>query len=497
MSISIRKIFPYIISFIVFSNSIFAQRWIPEDDFKHLNTFASVLDKTIKELSSIKPIKKDNNEYFTNEQYDKIERLYFRFTLCTKSLVDIVNAYTNFSDRSKYSKKNSEAFLLGYCATLTIYKYSAELILSTSTNQKLIDKLNEEFPRVEIKGGGLDYIISNLTNPSYINSLDVAREFFLRRIEDGDILIDSKNPEIISPELMELTKSLSTTYQEYKNTILDQYTILPIQAADIMQVSVIEETVNEIVDAAGDQLKAFQEFIFTLWGDVRIPLVEGIKFSRKQKMIFNKLLKPGDILLTFSSGYLSNIFLPGYFKHVLTYTGKHDPKSNKYLAKLSLKPEQKKLIKKEHNIIEAISEGVRTNNIENYYNGYADRIIVFRPNLNDDQIINIMNRIHSYLGNDYDFDFDLTNGEKQTCSEIIYRSYNGIGNIDLDLEEIFGTTTLSSGKLLEYFIADRETELIILAVENNRKPGKALLLQDEKAIKFLKEQIPNLLIPKD
>ena len=291
MSISIRKIFPYIISFIVFSNSIFAQRWIPEDDFKHLNTFASVLDKTIKELSSIKPIKKDNNEYFTNEQYDKIERLYFRFTLCTKSLVDIVNAYTTFSDRSKYSKKNSEAFLLGYCATLTIYKYSAELILSTSTNQKLIDKLNEEFPRVEIKGGGLDYIISNLTNPSYINSLDVAREFFLRRIEDGDILIDSKNPEIISPELMELTKSLSTTYQEYKNTILDQYTILPIQAADIMQVSVIEETVNEIVDAAGDQLKAFQEFIFTLWGDVRIPLVEGIKFSRKQKMIFNLIYK--------------------------------------------------------------------------------------------------------------------------------------------------------------------------------------------------------------
>ncbi|MCS5622767.1 MAG: hypothetical protein NZ735_02240, partial [Candidatus Marinimicrobia bacterium] len=115
-------------SIFLFLEAIFAQRWTPEDDFNHIKTFDAVLKNTVTELSNIRPIKKDNNEYFSNKQYDQIEGLYFRYTLCTRSLLDIVNAYKDFSNRSKYTKNNVQAFILGYCATLTIYKYSAELI---------------------------------------------------------------------------------------------------------------------------------------------------------------------------------------------------------------------------------------------------------------------------------------------------------------------------------------------------------------------------------
>ena len=182
-----------------------------------------------------------------------------------------------------------------------------------------------------------------------------------------------------------------------------------------------------MINTAGSQLKAIQEFLFTLTADVRMPLVEGIKLTRRQKRSFKRSLKPGDIILTFSSGYLSNLILPGYFKHVLTYTGEQSTK-NKYIKDIRLKPEQQNLIKPDHDIIEANSDGVRTTYIENYLNGYADRIIVFRPILNDDQIDSVMKNMYSFIGMDYDFDFDLDNGEKQTCSEIIYRSYNGIKN---------------------------------------------------------------------
>jgi hypothetical protein len=101
-----------------------------------------------------------------------------------------------------------------------------------------------------------------------------------------------------------------------------------------------------------------------------------------------------------------------------------------------------------------------------------------------------MNNLHSFLGMDYDFDFDLTNGEKLACSEVIYRSYNGIGNINLDLEEIFGTTTLSGDKLLEYFMNDNSTQLIFLAIDNDRKPGKAKILRDKEATTYLIENVP-------
>ena len=92
---------------------LYAQRWTPEDDFNHIKTFDAVLNKTVAELSKIRPITKDNNEYFTNKQYDDIEALYFRYTLCTRSLVDIVNAYKDLSNRSKHKKNNVQAFILG------------------------------------------------------------------------------------------------------------------------------------------------------------------------------------------------------------------------------------------------------------------------------------------------------------------------------------------------------------------------------------------------
>jgi hypothetical protein len=175
---------------------------------------------------------------------------------------------------------------------------------------------------------------------------------------------------------------------------------------------------------------------------------------------------------------------------VLTFTGTHDQKKNKYLRNIRLKPDQKKLILPEHDIIEANSDGVRTTNLENYLNGYTNRMIIFRPSLIDDDISTVMNNLHSYLGVAYDFDFDLENGEKQTCIEIIYRSYNGIGNIKLDLEEIFGTTTLTGDNLLEYFIKDDKTKLVLLAVENENKPGRAEFLTDEDAISYLKQNAP-------
>ena len=473
------------------AGSLSAQRWTPEDDFKHIKTFDTVLNKTVSELSQIRPIEKDNIQYFTNKQYDQIERLYFRYNLCMRSLFDIINAYKDFSSESKYKKNNVQAFILGYCATLTVYKYSAELVLSTSNNQLLIDKLNEEYPRTEIKGQGIDFIISTITNPDYLNNLDIANEFYQRELKKNNNLNNSSEFSTFIDDLLSMTTKLSLVYERHRKTILDNYTILPLEAADLMQVTTIEETVNDMINTAGSQLKAIQEFLFTLTADVRMPLVEGIKLTRRQKRSFKRSLKPGDIILTFSSGYLSNLILPGYFKHVLTYTGEQSTK-NKYIKDIRLKPEQQNLIKSDHDIIEANSDGVRTTYIENYLNGYADRIIVFRPILSDNQIDSVMKNMYSFIGMDYDFDFDLDNGEKQTCSEIIYRSYNGIGNIRLDLEDIFGVTTLSGDYLLQYFINDPNTELISLLIEHETKAGKAVFLNDKNARLYLKEKVPEI-----
>ena len=476
---------------LIFLSHSYAQRWVPEDDFNHIKTFNNVLEKTIAEISLIKPQYKNGKKYFSNKQYDQIERLYFRYTLCTKSLLDIVNAYKDIANKSRFKKNNVQAFILGYCASLCLYKHSAELVIQTAGNQSLIDKLNEEYPRTEIKGNGLNYIINNLTEPTNIKNIEIANEFFKRQLIENSKIVKPTELFPFTTELIAFTKTLSSEFEFYKKSILDNYTILPLEAAEIMQVATIEETVNNMIDEAGGQLKAIQEFLFTIMGDVRIPLIDGIKFSRRQKKQLLKILEPGDIILTYSSGYLSNIFLPGYFKHALAFTGPQDREKNKALTKIQLKENQKQYIKPDHNIIEAVSDGVRTSNLNSYLDGYANRIIAFRPKLKEDEIQIILKNLYSFLGFDYDFDFDLTSGEKQACSEIIYRSYNGMGNIDIDLEQVLGATTLSGDKLLDYFINDGNSKLLFLAVENDKKPYKAKIYEGSDALNYMKLNVPN------
>ena len=104
----------------------------------------------------------------------------------------------------------------------------------------------------------------------------------------------------------------------------------------------------------------------------------------------------------------------------------------------------------------------------------------------------ILKSLYSFLGFDYDFDFDLTSGEKQACSEIIYRSYNGMGNINIELEEVFGATTLSGDKLLNYFINDGESALLFLAVENDSRPNKAKIYEGIEAYKYIETNVPGV-----
>ena len=73
--------------------------------------------------------------------------------------------------------------------------------------------------------------------------------------------------------------------------------------------------------ALGDNLYAIRGLLFSNVSDIKMPLTKPIKFSEDQKRQIHSMLKPGDIILTYTAGYMSNVFLPGSFKHGITYIG--------------------------------------------------------------------------------------------------------------------------------------------------------------------------------
>ena len=89
-------------------------------------------------------------------------------------------------------------------------------------------------------------------------------EFFKRQLIENNNVIKPTELFPFTTELIAFTKYFSE-FESYKKSILDNYTILPLEAAEIMQVGTIEETVNSMVDEAGGQLKAIQEFYLLSW----------------------------------------------------------------------------------------------------------------------------------------------------------------------------------------------------------------------------------------
>jgi hypothetical protein len=51
-------------------------------------------------------------------------------------------------------------------------------------------------------------------------------------------------------------------------------------------------------------------------------------------------------------------------------------------------------------------------------------------------------------GKSYDFDFDFTRSDRLVCTEVVYRSYEGIGGVRFDLSRRAGRLTLAAEDLL-------------------------------------------------
>jgi len=111
------------------------------------------------------------------------------------------------------------------------------------------------------------------------------------------------------------------------------------------------------------------------------------------------LIKPGDIVLRGFDKYLDGYFIPGKFSHASFYVGGD-----------------------KEQIIHAMTPNVQYTDLATFMR--ADRIIVLRVALTEDQIKEAIERAKSKLGAPYDYDFVFEKEDKPgrlfSCSELVY-----------------------------------------------------------------------------
>jgi hypothetical protein len=214
------------------------------------------------------------------------------------------------------------------------------------------------------------------------------------------------------------------------------------------------------------QLRRNQNILATGFGRLRNPTVRPLMISGEQRQQIRDALQPGDILLTYSAGYVCNLFVPGYFKHVAIFVGTDGERhgagfpserllaiadtSNQRLAEVLTRSVTAN--GEAADVVEAVAEGVLLNNLNRILASRTNCLVALRPRLSESERAEQLRDVLSYVGDDYDFSFDLTDASNQVCTELVYRSLQGRGGVDLPLSMHAGRLTLPPDDILKYYV---------------------------------------------
>jgi len=416
--------------------------------------------------------------YFTSEENNQIERLYFRFVVGHTALWDTIDSYggpqAQFTDAATAAK----AHVLMLYAELLLSYHTSSIVAEFMDDPIAIAKLNEAFFPSEIPQGTYDRLRRNVTAKDNTNRLAAAWMLYSKDISEGQSTVAElgrKDPiyanlmdqfQRLHSEAMQQTqriqKAQSGTENYYSHT----------RAAELAREASLKF----------DELRyALRALLFKDVSRLKNPNAHLIRFSTDQKKQVYDLLQPGDLILTFTAGYISDVFIPGKFKHGITYVGSPAQRTEAGLKIDSLPvmadPERNRFdlhIAQEFlpggenaDVIEAVAEGVIFNNLAKIMDTHINRLLVLRPLIGDREKIEFLSGVFSYLGDEYDFYFDFADASRQVCTEVHYRTLTGKGGIKFTLTRRGGHETLSADDIVHYYLETRprQFELILFADE--------------------------------
>jgi len=457
-----------------------------KSDVKKLSIFKNAFDKMYQEMGEItQSATRHKTGHFSNVESDQIENLLFRYLVLRKSYWEIINKYRDYNTYSDNPSENAKALIIGYTSALTLYKYSGILITKNMADEQTVNKLNEAYFRSGIPRGSFQTVYSSLTNLENLDELDIARELISIELDEpGTELNLLRLDQIYGPLISEL-EPLHRTQVKLREMILNHFVLITPELTNRLRHSSITKKVEALTKKAGSRFEALRAVIFTRVGHIKTPGTSPLIFNDRDKKQILSLLEPGDIILTYSEGYMSNIFLPGIFKHGIIYTDERENWSTEDWAKIQISDTQKSMINSNHNIIEAIAEGVVSGSLNEILETKINRLAVFRPKLSSGEKLGALNTVHSYLGNQYDFTFDFNDAETQVCTEVIYRGFNDVGPLHFNLKKRAGMLNLSAEDVCRYAIKSGTMELVTLIVEDEYRKGKPRFVSSKIGVEII------------
>lgn len=198
---------------------------------------------------------------------------------------------------------------------------------------------------------------------------------------------------------------------------------------------------------------------------------------RSQRENAEKLLsqlRPGDIVLSKSAGYLTNQVIPGYFTHASIWLDVKNRRRYPVNAEKLSRESKREVTINDRSMAESTTiGGVHISSLRDF--AHAQTYLILRPKqLDSNQKMEVMSNILKQMKKGYDFNFDIESSDLINCTELVFLAYDFI---DWDTHYFMGKYTIFPDDILQTALHNNMFEIAAL-LDN----GKLVQYPDTKAV---------------
>ena len=386
--------------------------------------------------------------YYDPTEDERLRETYSRYLGVRVAIWQMIHSLrplfrTPKSKGESLTEGERQAFGVAFCGAELLVRTGEYLIDLARERDIVWKKLDEAEPRYGIRRKNFTRLYRGLTSARKMNWFYTARDYFDNHREE--VLTSLGTDELAPVKSILLSLNLPSAS---RGDHLSRYARFLKFSLRRRRKSGGRKIMFSVFEATGSDI-----------ADLKIPLIkEPTAPKRVTAGIIENLipnLKPGDVFITRHDDAMSNLFLPGFWPHGALYIGTEAQRRDLGIPAPS---DGMRSDGSDIHFLESKKDGVllrpATETLQ------VDAFTVLRPKLSGAELNAALTRGLSHAGKLYDFVFDFSVADRLVCTEVIYRAYHGIGDIDFTLIEKAGRMCLSAEDLLNQALANNWFELV-------------------------------------
>jgi len=356
-----------------------------------------------------------------------------RFLTIRENLWTVINdVRIRLAGTKSSTDQEHRYFIVGYAAVSVLVGIDRLMLFDVADHSIIQRKFNEPFPELRIPRKQFTRIFEAFIHERNALTLLDVMKFAKKNRRKLMGFSDDPDVGVITKQLPTLRKALNPSLWEYLRGAWAFVSHKWRRRGVVTVNKALAGVMEGVGRAASDLYKA---------DDKRVT--EEIRNE------IGEFLEPGDVIVSRHAVALTNLFIPGFWPHAAFYVGTPEQRD---ALRVNVPEDKQALWTEQVCTLEALKDGVRLRPLSSTLS--VDHFVILRPQVPAEVVRQAIERGIVHEGKMYNFDFDFFSSDRLGCTEVVYRSYDGLDGIQFPLIERAGRKTLSAEDLLDFALND-------------------------------------------